>query len=78
MHPSNTRLNLVSFESLYLGLCELTVRKSWKWSHFAKSMLNTKGGNMIKNLVFTRTPFYFISMNKNVTKSISNEMRANS
>jgi hypothetical protein len=34
MHLSNTSLNLVSFENLYLGLYELTVRKSWKWSHF--------------------------------------------
>jgi len=34
MHLSNTRLNFISLESLYLGLCELTVRKSWKWSHF--------------------------------------------
>jgi hypothetical protein len=30
MHISNKRLNVVSFESLYLGLCELTVRKSSK------------------------------------------------
>ena len=34
MHLSNTRLNFISFESLYLGLYELTVRKSSKWSHF--------------------------------------------
>jgi len=41
-------------------------------------MLNTKGGNTIKNIFFTKIPFYFISMNKNVTKSMQNETRANS
>jgi hypothetical protein len=60
MHLSNTRLNFISFESLYLGLYELTVRKSWNWSHFCQIDVKHQGRYYDKKISFS-PKFRFIS-----------------
>jgi len=55
MHLSNTRTNLVSFESLYLGLYELTVRKSWKWSQVCHTVFGLDvAGRLVDNAFYVK------------------------